>query len=108
MNTQFAIYINKSQEEKLRELLEEIGTTAKSQSQGSCTIHEDFYDRIREIVPKVTVVSCNYYDCDGKLAFAIMLTNKYNNPIKMNGSVKKGFAFGAPRGHLEKYFKLRW
>lgn len=104
----YSIYFNKKQQEQMTALLDVIAEKAKLQNQGTCTIHEDFYNQIHEINQKITVVSCNYYDCDGRIAFAMILTNNYNNTIKFEGNDYKGFVFGAPRGHLNKYYKLRW
>lgn len=104
----YPIYFNKKQQEQMLSLLEEISEKAKQQNQGTCTIHEDYYEKIREINQKVTSVSANYYDCDGKIAFALKLSNKWTDKISFDGQLIKGFVFGAPHGHLTKYYKLRW
>jgi hypothetical protein len=102
------IYFNKIQQQRMLELLEKIAFDAKNQYQGNCTIHEDYFDRIKEINPSITSVSANYYDCDGRIAFALKLTDRYENCINFDGNISKGFAWGNPRGHLEKYIRLRW
>jgi len=102
------IYFDENQQEEMFLLLDEISAKAKTQNQGTSTIHFDFFKQIQAINPEITSVSGNHYDCDGKAAFALLLTNKSKSKLIFNGYVCKGFAFGAPIGHLSKYFKLRW
>lgn len=46
--------------------------------------------------------SANMYDCDGKLAAAMIL----DHPIDVDGEKVSRFVSGAPVGHLSKYYRV--
>lgn len=55
-------------------------------------------------LPKMTIGgSFNQYDCDGKLATTLTL----NRAIDVDGEMVSKFVFGAPLGHLNKYYTCR-
>jgi len=102
------IHFSDAQLSQMFILLDEISAKAKTQNQGNSTIHLDFFKQIQAINPNITSISGNHYDCDGKAAFALKLTDKSNSLLYFDGFIVKGFAFGAPVGHLNRYCKLRW
>ncbi|HOV92989.1 MAG TPA: hypothetical protein PLC04_07940 [Candidatus Kapabacteria bacterium] len=101
------IELSEQQKSQLDKLAEEIFQAAAKQSQGYCTIQEDFFDRIREIIPEVTAVSANYYDCNGRPGFALKFDVKFTTPNAWDDDSYIGIAL-APRGHLTKYLKYRF
>ena len=55
-------------------------------------------------LPTMTIGgSFNQYDCDGKQATTLTL----NQAIDVDGEMISKFVFGAPRGHLTKYYTCR-
>jgi hypothetical protein len=102
------IHFSSFQVSQMLVLCDEISEKAKTQNQGTSTIHLDYFKQIQSINSLITSVSGNYYDCDGKPAFALLLTDASKSLLVFDGYVCKGFAFGAPIGHLSRYFKLRW
>lgn len=53
-------------------------------------------------MPKMSIgYSLNRYDCDGKLATAMILSE----PIEVEGKMIDRFVCGAPRGYLKKYYR---
>ena len=102
------IHFSEAQISQMLVLLDEISAKAKSQYQGNSTVHLDFFKQIQAIHPEITSVSGNHYDCDGKAAFALLLTNKSKSLLNFDNYSVKGFSFGAPHGHLSKYYNLRW
>lgn len=46
---------------------------------------------------------CNQYDCDGVMATTMIL----DEPIEVDGEMVSRFVFGAPRGHLVNYYRVR-
>lgn len=52
-------------------------------------------------LPKMTInYRCNQYDCEGKQATTMIL----DKMIQVDGEYHSHFVFGAPRGHLSKYY----
>lgn len=108
MSKDYPIYFNETQRKEILYLLESVREIAKAEGQGTCSLLHILYTQIREINPKIKSVSCNYYDCAGRKAFAIKVAGSFTDLIKFDGDVVKGWVFGAPNGHLSKYFKLSW
>jgi hypothetical protein len=106
--TDFAIYVTKKQTEQFDELFNnEIFEYVKNHGQGDDYSFEIFFEKITAIIPKITVIKSNHYDCDGKRGFAMNLTNKFKNKIKFfDDDSSLGIAI-APNGYLEKYRKYR-
>lgn len=104
----YPIYIGAKKFDELSDLLTgPIAEQARNQNQGTCSIQNDFFEKFKEIIPKLTNVSCNYYDCDGVPALTIKIGNDWTSTIKIDGDTYKRFVLGAPQGHLSKYYKIR-
>lgn len=55
-------------------------------------------------LPALTIgYACNQYDCDGKTATTMIL----DEPIMIDGEKVSKLVYGAPRGHLTKYYSVR-
>lgn len=104
------IELTEAQSTQLYDLFGWMITEIREQDQGSCNLHEKYFEAINQICPSIKSVSANYYDCDGERGFALRLTDQSNSLIHYNDDVNngnyKGFAI-APNGHLEKYLKYR-
>jgi hypothetical protein len=104
----YPLYFSIKQQALVLDLMDSIRHIVKSEGQGTSSVLHILYTNLKEINPGVSAVSCNYYDCDGRKAFAIKIESVYSDLIDFGGRCYKGFVFGAPNGHLSRYYKLRW
>lgn len=103
----YPIYIGKKKQDEFIELVSQIGNDNKSTNQGTSYINEEITTKILELIKGITNLSWNHYDCDGKIAFTIRFRNTFADTIQIDGEIYKGVVFGAPYGHLSKYYSLR-
>jgi aconitase B len=102
------VYFNKAQQAKIFELLDRVKLMIAKGNQDTDYLVRFIYAEVKEIQPRITQVFCNYYNCDGKLAFAIKVGSKYSDVINFDLEIVKGWVIGAPNGHLSRYYKVRW
>lgn len=82
-------------------IFEKIKRHAKTEDQGSCSMPNELFKELLIKHPEVKSITFNYYDCDGQLGCGM----KCHPYILIEGEKHVGIGY-APRGHLNKYYKI--